>query len=154
MKRVINYLIDCFKVKTSGFYVSLASMVLMFVLIFVYPFVPEDLYNGKIVVTLIIGVVIFLILMLNKETTKLCPIPLMLCSILSLVFFAQADGFIDYFSTQFFSGISLKIILGLPFPVLYTLLATLFGFIISSISFYLPQNKKEKVEEGGNIDEK
>ena len=154
MKRVLDYLIDCFKSKTYGFYVSLVSMLLMFVLIFIYPNVPEDLYSQKVGVTLIIGVVIFTLLMFNKETTKLCPIPLMVCSILSLVFFAQSDGFIDYFSTQFFSGISLKIIFGLPFPVLYTLLATLFGFIISSVSFYLPKNKKEKVEEGGNKNEK
>ena len=63
MKRVLDYLVDCFKSKSYGFYVSLVSMVLMFILIFVYPSVPEDLYSNKVVVTLIIGVVIFLVLM-------------------------------------------------------------------------------------------
>ena len=156
MKKVVNYFVNCFKAKSYGFYVSLVVMIMMFALIFIYPSVPADLYSAKVVTTLIIGVVAFFVLIFNSVTSKISVIPLMVCSLLSLVFFVQSDGFIDYFSTQFFSGISLKIIFDLPFPILYTMIATLFGFIISSVSFYLPQVKKEKkIEmEGGEANEK
>ena len=95
-----------------------------------------------VTLVLIIGIILFVILSIFKFTSSLAPVSLLVCGFLSLIFIAQAEGFIDYFSTQFFEGVSLDVILKLPVPVLITVLSIVLTFIISSVSMYLPQVEK------------
>ena len=142
MEKILNVLKEWISSKAIGFYFSLAAWVLMIVELIFYPSVPVDIMNSNVTLVLIIGVILFVILSIFKFTSSLAPVSLLVCGFLSLIFIAQAEGFIDYFSTQFFEGVSLDVILKLPVPVLITVLSIVLTFIISSVSMYLPQVKK------------
>lgn len=142
MEKILNVLKEWISSKAIGFYFSLSAWVLMIVELIFYPSVPVDIMNGNVTLVLIIGIILFVILSIFKFTSSLAPVSLLVCGFLSLIFIAQAEGFIDYFSTQFFEGVSLDVILKLPVPVLITVLSIVLTFIISSVSMYLPQVKK------------
>ena len=143
MENVLNVLKKWFESKAIGFYFSLVAWVLLLIELIVYPGVPSDILNSNVSLILVIGVISFVLLVILRQTSSLAPLATLVCGFLSLIFLAQAEGFIDYFSTQFFEGVSLEVILKLPLPVLLTVLCILLGFVISSISIYLPQVKDD-----------
>ena len=143
MENILEVLKKWISSKAIGFYFSLVSLVLMIIELIAYPGVPVDILNDNVTIVLIIGIVLFVILSIFDFTSSIAPIALLVCGFLSLIFIAQAEGFIDYFSTQFFEGVSLEVILKLPAPVLITILSIILSFIVSSVSIYLPQVKKE-----------
>ena len=143
MENILEILKKWISSKAIGFYFSLVSLVLMIIELIFYPGVPIDIMNGNVIIVLVIGIVLFIGLSIFKFTSSIAPISLLVCGFLSLIFIAQAEGFIDYFSTQFFEGVSLDVILKLPVPVLVTVLSIILSFIISSVSIYLPQVKNE-----------
>lgn len=148
MKKVVGYFKNLFLSKTISFYLSLGCAILLLIQVFVYPSVPQDLFSNKVVVVSLVGSLAFVVLNLHSFTTKISHIAIFVCSFLAIIFFVQSDGFIDYFSTQFFGGFSLTILFSLPGAIIFTFIASLVSFIVSSVSFYLPQEKKkEKVKE-------
>ena len=158
MKKVFGYFKNLFLSKTISFYLSLGCAVLLLIQVFVYPSVPQDLFSNKVVVVSLIGSLAFVILNLHNFTTKISHVAIFVCSFLSIIFFVQSDGFIDYFSTQFFGGFSFAILFSLPGAIVYTFIASLLGFIISSVAFYLPQERvkaiDKEIKEGEIKDEK
>lgn len=143
MEKILEILKKWITSKAIGFYFSLASLLLLIIELIAYPGVPVDIMNKNAIIVLIVGIVLFILLSIFRFTSNIAPISLLVCGFLSLIFIAQAEGFIDYFSTQFFEGVSLEVILKLPVPVLVTVLSIILSFIISSVSIYLPQVKKE-----------
>ena len=95
-----------------------------------------------------IGFFVALVLAFFRKTRTLAPITLMIVDFLSLMFFAQADGLIDYLSTAFFSGVSLEAIFKLPVPVWLSVFCFIISFIVSSVAMYLSWNKKSKTTDG------
>ena len=143
MENIFKILKKWISSKAIGFYFSLVSLVLMIVELIFYPGVPTDIMNGNVIIVLVFGILLFIGLSIFKFTSSIAPISLLVCGFLSLIFIAQAEGFIDYFSTQFFEGVSLDVILKLPIPVLITIISIILSFVISSVSIYLPQVKNE-----------
>lgn len=144
MENILKVVKNWISSKAIGFYFTLAAWILLIVEAIAYPSVPVDILNSNVSLILVVGIILFIVLSIFKQTATLAPIATLVCGFLSLIFIAQAEGFIDYFSTQFFEGVSLDVILKLPSPVLTTIICILLGFIISSISIYLPQVKKNK----------
>lgn len=131
-----------FKTKHYGFYVGLASFVLMIILTIVYSGIDSTLYNSNVILFAVLGIVIYIVCSLFKQTATLSQVVLMIFSFLAFCAFASTDGMVDYLSTQFFDGISMAAISGLGFNFLGSAILMLVSFIVSSVAMYMPQNKK------------
>ncbi len=144
--KVSNYL----KTRAIGFYLSLVCILLLLIQLISYLGVPKDVYNVDCIISLSIGLVLAIISLVGsfflsvKFNYKgiLVPMITMMFSFLSLLYISRAEGAIDYFTTQFFGGVNLQAILNMPFPLLLTILSLLLGFILSSVTIYLPQEKQ------------
>lgn len=130
-----------FTTKRYGFYVGLASFVLMIVLVCVYAGIDKTLYNSNVLLFALLGIGLYIICSLFKQTATLSQVVLMVFSFLTFCAFASTDGMVDYLSTQFFDGISLKKIFSLDFNFLFSAILMLVSFIASSVAMYMPQNK-------------
>ncbi len=156
--KVGNYYLNLLKEKRAGFYVSAVVAILMIVQAIVYSSAPVEVYNPLGVTLSIIGIVLFIVFSFSvKQVEILAPISLMVINFSCIVAYAQADGLLDYFSTQFFSGFSLTTLFSLPVGVWLSILLFLVNFIAASVAMYLPQRKKQVKEtetkalsEGGN----
>lgn len=137
-----------FKSFGAGFYVFIAALLITFIQTIVYQFIEPTIYNSAVIVTGWIGFFVALVLAFFRKTRTLAPITLMIVDFLSLMFFAQADGLIDYLSTAFFSGVSLEAIFKLPVPVWLSVFCFIISFIVSSVAMYLSWNKKSKTTDG------
>lgn len=135
-----------YKTKASGAYVSAAAAVMMIVYAIASSGLDKSIFNSAIVVFAVIGILLFAALSVFTFTSKLGATMLMLFSFLSFCAFVKADGFIDYFSTQFFDGFSLAKIFDLGAPTVIFFVGLILSFILSSVGMYLPQNN-EKAEE-------
>lgn len=135
-----------YKTKASGAYVSAAAALMMIVYAIASSGLDKSIFNSAIVVFAVIGILLFAALSVFTFTSKLGATMLMLFSFLSFCTFVKADGFIDYFSTQFFDGFSLSKIFDLGAPTVIFFVGLILSFILSSVGMYLPQNK-EKAEE-------
>lgn len=135
--------------KSYGCYVALAALVLLIMQTIIYPFVEDSLFSAGVIVSSVLGILLFAGLSLFKETSRLGAVALMICSFCALISFAAADGIVDVFSTLFFDGFSIGKIFTLPFAEWFCLLSFIFSFITASVAVYLPQNKKEKEQEVG-----
>lgn len=133
--------------KSYGCFVALAACVLTLAQTFAYPFVSGELFSAGVIVSSVLGVILFVALSLFKKTSRLAPIALMICDFLALIAFAGADGIVDVFSTLFFDGFSIGKIFRLPVAEWFCVLSFILAFVISSVAVYLPQNKKEAVRE-------
>lgn len=153
-----NYYLNLLKNKRAGFYVSAVAALLMIVQTIVYSSAPVEVFNPLGVTLSIVGIVLFVVFAFSvKQVEILAPISLMVINFSCIVAYAQADGLLDYFSTQFFSGFSLKTLFSLPVGVWLPIILFLVNFILASVAMYLPQSKKETKEnsnkvlsEGGN----
>lgn len=132
--------------KGSGFIVGGIAFVLTFIQMITYTQVPENIYNGMVVVFALLGLLFFVLFSLFRKTSSLAPIFLMVFDLLCVTAFASAEGLIDYLSTAFFSGFSLEAVFALPFAVWFSVLCFLLSFILSSVAIYLPQQRKEKAD--------
>lgn len=135
-----------YKTKASGAYVSAAAAVMMIVYAIASSGLDKSIFNSAIVVFAVIGILLFAALSVFTFTSKLGATMLMLFSFLSFCAFVKADGFIDYFSTQFFDGFSLSKIFDLGAPTVIFFVGLILSFILASVGMYLPQNN-EKAEE-------
>lgn len=151
-QKIAKYYLAFLKNKRSGFYVSLAAAVLMILQAIIYPMSPAEVYNPLVITLTIIGIVLFVVFSFSiKQVEILSPIFLMIINFSCIMAYAKADGLLDYFSTQFFSGFSLKILFSLPVGVWLSVLLFLTNFILASVAMYLPQSKKEPKEDEGKI---
>ncbi|MCI9518389.1 MAG: hypothetical protein HFK08_03910 [Clostridia bacterium] len=144
---------QCVISKSYGCFVALAACALTLAQTFAYPFVSGELFSAGVIVSSVLGVVLFAALSLFRKTSSLAPIALMICDFLALIFFAGADGIVDVFSTLFFDGFSIGKIFRLPVAEWFCLLSFILSFVISSVAVYLPQNKKEAVTENPHIEQ-
>lgn len=128
--------------KSAGFYVGAVGAVFALVQVFAFIGVDEALYSAGVIPLAVVGVVLFCLLSLLRVTSGIAPVALMLFDFLSFCAFAKGEGLIDYFSTQFFDGVSLAKILSLGFSVYGSILFMVLSFIAASVAVYLPQNKK------------
>ena len=141
------------KTKSFGFYTSLAAFVFTFILACVYPSVPEACFNPTVIVVSVLGVVLYALFAQLRQTSFYGSLVLMIVDFSSIMLMVGADGFIDYISTAFFSGFSLKTFFSLPVPLWLSMLLMVLGFLVASVSMYMPQNKKSEKKqtvEGGN----
>lgn len=135
-----------YKTKASGAYVSTAAALMMIVYAVASSGLDKSIFNSSIVIFAIVGILLFAALSAFTFTSKLGATMLMLFSFLSFCAFVKADGFIDYFSTQFFDGFSLAKIFGLGAPMVIFFVGLILSFILASVGMYLPQNKKKTEE--------
>ena len=140
---------QCVISKSYGCFVALAACALTLAQTFAYPFVSGELFSAGVIVSSVLGVVLFAALSLFRKTSSLAPIALMICDFLALIFFAGAD----VFATLFFDGFSIGKIFRLPVAEWFCLLSFILSFVISSVAVYLPQNKKEAVTENPHIEQ-
>lgn len=143
------------KTKSFGFYTSIAAFVATLILLFTYPNVPEQCFNSVVILLSVLGVVLYVLFSQLRQTSVYGSLVLMIINFSSLMAMINADGFIDYISTAFFSGVSLEAFFALPVSLWLSILMMVFGFLIASVSLYMPQNKKmssknEDVITGGN----
>lgn len=135
-------IVENIKTKWIGCFIGLGALLLTLINIIVYSSMTLEIHTSSVAISLIIGAVIYILLSLFKQTSNLAPISLMVFNLLAFLLYVQADGIIDYFSTQFFGGFSVAGIFQLPFTVWFSIFAILLSFIIASVSMYFPQNKK------------
>ena len=131
-----------FTTKRYGFYVGLASFVLMIALVCIYAGIDKTLFNSNVILFAVLGIVLYVICSLFKQTATLSQVVLMIFSFLTFCAFASTDGMVDYLSTQFFDGISFAKLMSLDSNFLFSALLMLLNCIVASVALYLPQNKK------------
>lgn len=157
-QKIGNYYLNLLKNKRAGFYLCAVAAVLMIIQACVYSTAPVEVFNPLGVTLSIIGIVLFVVFTFSiKQFEILAPVSLMVINFSCIVVYAKADGLLDYFSTQFFSGFSLKTLFSLPVGVWLPVILFLVNFILASVAMYLPQSAKDKKEnpskalsEGGN----
>ena len=132
---------DSVATKSAGFYVGVVGAVFAAVQVFAYIGVDEALYSSGVIPLAVTGIALFCLLSLLRVTSGIAPVALMLFDFLSFCAFAKGEGLIDYFSTQFFDGVSLSKILSLGFSVYGSILFMVLSFVAASVAMYLPQNK-------------
>lgn len=132
---------DSITTKSAGFYLGAVGAVFALVQVFAYIGVDEALYSAGVIPFAVVGVVLFCLMSLLRVTSSIAPVALMLFDFLSFCTFAKGEGLIDYFSTQFFDGVSLAKILSLGFSVYGSILFMVLSFVAASVAVYLPQNK-------------
>ena len=98
---------DNFLTKTYGFYVGLASFIIMILIACIYCGIGSTLYNSNVMLYVILGICLFVVFSIFKETALLSQVSVVVFSFLSFCAFANTDGLIDYVSTQFFDGFTL-----------------------------------------------
>ena len=138
------------KTKWIGFYAAAVAWVLTFIQMITYSQIggiEETLFSAGVIVSCVIGMILFLLLSLFRKTSPIAPIVLMICDLLCLMFFVGAEGFQDYFSTQFFDGFSMGKLFSLGAPVWFSMLSFILSFVISSVAIYLPQNRRQKIKD-------
>lgn len=128
--------------RNYGFYVGLAAAVLTFVQLISYSCMPKDLFNGAVIAACVIGIVLFVVFSLFKQTARLAPVALMICDFLCITAFAAANGMVDYLSTAFFGGFSIGSIFLLPAAMWFSVLMFVLSFLVSSAAMYMPQFKE------------
>ena len=135
-----------YKTKASGAYVSTAAVLMTILYAIASAGLDKSIFTPSIVIFAIIGIILYAALSVFSFTSKLGATMLMLFSFLSFCAFVKADGFIDYFSTQFFDGFSLSKIFGLGAPTVLFFVGLILSFVLASVGMYLPQNKEKKEE--------
>lgn len=131
-----------FTTKRFGFYVGLAAFILMIALLIVYSGIDKTLFNSNVILFVVLGIVLYIVLSVFKQTALLAQVSLMVFSFLSFCAFASTDGMVDYLSTLFFDGISFSKLMSLDSNFLFSALLMLLTFIVASVAMYMPQNKK------------
>lgn len=137
---VLNKWLDCF--------VGLAAVALTLAQLIAYCCMPADLFNYRIVIYCVVGIVLFLLLSLFKQTSPLAPIVLMVFDFMCIAAFANTDGMIDYVTTQLFDGFSLS---ALPAAFVTSVLLFVMSFAVSSVAMYLPKSRKPKAVEKESV---
>lgn len=131
-----------FTTKRFGFYVGLAAFILMIALLIAYSGIDKTLFNSNVILFVVLGIVLYIVFSVFKQTALLAQVSLMVFSFLSFCAFASTDGMVDYLSTQFFDGISFAKLMSLDSNFLFSALLMLLTFIVASVAMYMPQNKK------------
>lgn len=141
-------IVESIKTKWIGSFVAAAAWVLTLAQMISYATLLSaglsQLFHVGVIICCVIGLIAFPALSLFRSTSRLAPIVLMVCDLLCLLFFVSSGGFLDYFSTEFFSGFSLPAFFALPAGVWFSMLSIILSFVISSVAMYLPQNRKPK----------
>ena len=144
MKNILN--LSFYKQK--GFYVSLASIILLLVANFCYLFGFTGLlleYNSSnVMIVSIIGILIFVILLLIKYTSNYSPIVLWMVNVVAFLSFIL--NIYMYFTGVFYNGLTAEAF-GLIEPiVLVSLVLFLISMIVSNVSMYMNHVATKKGE--------
>ena len=144
MKNILN--LDFYKQK--GFYVSLASVVLLLVANFCYLFGFSGLLleynNSNVMLISVIGIVVFAALLLVKYTSNYSPIVLWMVNVISFLLFIL--NIYMYFTGVFYNGLTAEAF-GLIKPiVLVALVLFLTSMIVSNVSVYMNHIATKKGE--------
>lgn len=137
---------DNLQTKTYGFYVGLASLTIMILLAFIYGGIEKTLFNSDVMLCAILGICLFVVFSIFKETALLSQVSIVVFSFLSFCAFANTDGMIDYVSTQFFDGFSMAKLFALDYHFWLSIILILLAFIVSSVALYMPQNKTKEIK--------
>lgn len=137
---------DNFLTKTYGFYVSLTSFIIMILIACIYCGIDPTLYNSNVMLYVILGICLFIVFSIFKETALLSQVSVVVFSFLSFCAFANTDGLIDYVSTQFFDGFTLTKLFALEYHFWLSIVLILLAFIVSSVALYMPQNKNKEIK--------
>ena len=144
MKNILN--LSFYKQK--GFYVSLASIVLLLVANFCYLFgftgVLLEYNSSNVMIISIIGILIFVILLLLKYTSSYSPIILWMVNAISFLSFIL--NIYMYFTGVFYNGLTAEAF-GLIEPiVLVSAVLFLTSMIASNVSMYMNHIARKKGE--------
>ena len=144
MNKILN--LDFYKQK--GFYVSLASIVLLLIANFCYLFGFKGLlleYNNSNVMWIgVVGVVVFAVLLLVKYTSNYSPIILWMVTLVSFLLYIL--NIYMYFTGVFYNGLTAEAF-GLIEPiVLVSTVLFLLAVIVSNVYMYMKHVSTKKGE--------
>ncbi len=146
LKKLGSIIKENFLTKTYGFYVGLASFIIMILIACIYCGIGSTLYNSNVMLYVILGICLFVVFSIFKETALLSQVSVVVFSFLSFCAFANTDGLIDYVSTQFFDGFSMAKFFDLDYHFWLSIILILLAFIVSSVALYMPQNKTKEIK--------
>lgn len=139
MKKEFN--LNCYK--TVGFYFSVVSMILLILSMVLYKTkftgILSEYYNNVVFIPAIIGLVLSVILLIFKKTSKYSPIVLWVCTFISFLLFIQAIYM--YFTGVFYNGVTSEAIALINKGVLVSVVFYLITCVISNIAVWLKQSK-------------
>jgi uncharacterized membrane protein len=144
MNKILN--LDFYKQK--GFYVSLASIVLLLIANFCYLFGFKELLleynNSNVMLVGVIGIVVFAVLLLVKYTSNYSPIILWMVTLVSFLLYIL--NIYMYFTGVFYNGLTAEAF-GLIEPiVLISTVLFLLAVIVSNVSMYMNHVSTKKGE--------
>ena len=144
MKNILN--LDFYKQK--GFYVSLASVVLLLVANFCYLFGFSGLLleynNSNVMLISVIGIVVFAALLLVKYTSNYSPIVLWMVNVISFLLFIL--NIYMYFTGVFYNGLTAEAFSLIEPIVIVSLVLFLSSMIVSNVSMYMSHIARKKGE--------
>lgn len=139
MKKELN--LNCYK--TVGFYFSVVSMILLILSMVLYKTkftgILSEYYSNVVFIPAIIGLVLSVILLIFKKTSKYSPIVLWVCTFISFLLFIQAIYM--YFTGVFYNGVTSEAIALINKGVLVSVVFYLITCVISNIAVWLKQSK-------------
>lgn len=132
--------------KRSGFYVSMASVIMLLVAALVYTCGFTDVlleYNkSNVLVISIIGIVFFIALLLFKPTSNYAPLVLWIFSFIS--FLLYVTNVYMYFTGVFYNGVSLEAFKLIDGTVILSSVLFLLSFITANVAMYMNHSAKEE----------
>lgn len=132
--------------KTKGFYISIASIVALFIALFTYVFGFNDTlleYNNPLPLVLgIIGIVIFALLLVFKPTANYSPMALWAFNLIS--FLVYISNIYMYFTGVFYNGVTIEALQLIEPIVMVSAIFFILSIIMSNVSMYIKHLKKEE----------
>lgn len=132
--------------KTKGFYISIASIVSLFIALFTYVFGFNDTlleYNNPLPLVLgIIGIVIFALLLVFKPTANYSPMALWAFNLIS--FLVYVSNIYMYFTGVFYNGVTIEALQLIEPIVMVSAIFFILSIIMSNVSMYIKHLKKEE----------
>jgi hypothetical protein len=149
IKSLLN--VACYK--KTGFYFSLASIIISVIAMIVYGtgFSSENLsqyHSSMVIILLLIGILVFVAMDLFNVTSKYAPWVLWGFSLAAfLVFIATAYM---YVTGVFYNGFSFEALSLMEPAYLWSIILLLVNSIISNVAIYLPQGNQAKQTEAAH----
>lgn len=145
LKKLGRQIKDCIRTKWIGCFIALVAVVLSIVQAATYSLVSQQDQNVNAIVFSVLAAVCFLVLSLFKGTSPYAPVALMVFDFLALLAFA--GSIVDYFSTEFFGGLTLEKFFGQKFEYWFSTLSFVITTIVSFVAMYVPQNREKNTEQ-------
>lgn len=132
--------------KMMGFYISIASIVSLFIALFTYVFGFNDTlleYNNPMPLVIgIIGILVFAILLVFKPTANYSPMVLWAFNFISFLIYIV--NIYMYFTGVFYNGVTFEALQLIEPIVMVSIIFFVVSIILSNVAMYIKHLKKEE----------